>query len=78
MMKLSQNQIEATTTIVTKQRDGLLKFAEEDGRARDAATILSTALVVLASDFYPAEGEVAVNESAPTPPEVDPDDLPFE
>lgn len=57
MARLSQNQIESITTIVSKQRKGLLKYAEEDGRARDAATILETALSVLAMDFYQSQSQ---------------------
>lgn len=64
MQNLTPNQIESTVTIITKQRDGLLKFAESDGRARDAATILSTAITVLQSDFYSTEPETPVVDEA--------------
>ena len=63
MQTLTANQIESTVTIITKQRDGLMKFAEGDGRARDAVTILTTAMTVLQGEFYdteePVEGVVA-------------------
>jgi hypothetical protein len=82
---LTANQIESVTTILTKQRYGLTKFAKTDGRAKEVATILDAALQVLASDFYAPEAPeadatgVATHEDAAAEDfGVDPDDLPFE
>lgn len=67
---LSPNQIESTTTILTKQQESLKKYAEADGRARDGVNIIGSLLEVLASPFYlPTETEVE------TPFVGDPEDV---
>ena len=65
--KLAPTQIEAHVSRLTSVLVGLRKFENEDGRAVECGRILTAAISILESDFYPTNPPPVPDE--PEPPE---------